>query len=85
MARSSEWALVRAAGRGTGGDVERAAGPRAGDGVRAVLGMTGVMWALEVLDVVLRGRLDRLGIVPRDLGGLLGVVLAPFLHTASAT
>jgi len=52
----------------------------AGDGVRLVLAMTGVMWAAEVLDVVLRGSLDGLGITPRDLEGLAGVAFAPFLH-----
>lgn len=56
------------------------AGTRPGDGVRLVLGMTAVMWAAEVVDVVLGGRLDRLGIAPRNLEGLLGIVLAPFLH-----
>jgi membrane associated rhomboid family serine protease len=39
-----------------------------------------VMWGLEVLDVVLRGRLDDEGIVARNPEGLLGVLLAPFLH-----
>jgi len=52
----------------------------AGDGVRLVLAMTGVMWAAEVLDVVLRGSLDGFGITPRDLEGLAGVAFAPFLH-----
>jgi membrane associated rhomboid family serine protease len=45
-----------------------------------VLVMLAVMWAAELLDVVTTGELDRLGIEPRDLGGLDGVVLAPFLH-----
>lgn len=39
-----------------------------------------VMWALEALDVLLRGWLDSAGIQPRDVDGLLGVLLAPFLH-----
>jgi membrane associated rhomboid family serine protease len=45
-----------------------------------VLVMLAVMWAAELLDVVTSGRLDRFGIEPRELGGLDGVVLAPFLH-----
>lgn len=49
-------------------------------GVQAVLGLLGVMWVLEVVDLVADGRLDRLGIEPRDLDGLTGVVLAPVLH-----
>jgi membrane associated rhomboid family serine protease len=43
-----------------------------------------VMWALEVVDVVLRGRLDGEGIVARNPEGLLGVLLAPFLHVGFA-
>jgi membrane associated rhomboid family serine protease len=39
-----------------------------------------VMWALELLDVALRGWLDSHGIEPRDADGLLGVLLAPVLH-----
>jgi membrane associated rhomboid family serine protease len=39
-----------------------------------------VMWALELLDVLLRGWLDSAGIRPRDVDGLIGVLLAPFLH-----
>ena len=39
-----------------------------------------VMWALELVDVVLRGRLDSAGIQARETDGLIGIVLAPFLH-----
>ena len=46
----------------------------------AVGGLVAAMWVLEVVDVVLDGRLDRLGIEPRDADGLTGVVLAPLLH-----
>lgn len=45
-----------------------------------VLIMVVAMWALEVVDVLLRGRLDSLGIRSRTLEGLLGVPLSPFLH-----
>lgn len=45
-----------------------------------VLIMVVAMWALEVVDVLLRGRLDGLGIRSRTLEGLLGVPLSPFLH-----
>ena len=38
------------------------------------------MWVAEVVDVVLDHRLDRYGIEPRDVDGLDGVVVAPFLH-----
>ena len=45
-----------------------------------MLGLLGVMWVLETVDVAAGGRLDRLGIEPRELDGLTGVVLAPVLH-----
>jgi membrane associated rhomboid family serine protease len=48
--------------------------------ITAVLVLLGLMWGLEVVDVALDGRLDRLGIEPRDADGLTGVVLAPLLH-----
>ncbi len=40
----------------------------------------GSMWALEVVDTVLAGRLDGFGIHPRSVRGLLGILFAPFLH-----
>lgn len=45
-----------------------------------VTAMLAVMWGAEVVDTVADGRLDRFGIRPRELGGLDGIVLAPFLH-----
>ncbi len=38
------------------------------------------MWGLEILDVMLRGRLDSGGIQAREVDGLVGVLLAPLLH-----
>ncbi|KGF73226.1 peptidase S54 [Neosynechococcus sphagnicola sy1] len=43
-------------------------------------GCVAVFWGLEVVDTVLRGSLDRFGIVPRSLTGLRGILFAPFLH-----
>ena len=44
-------------------------------------GLLAVMWLLEIVDqIALGGRLDQFGIRPRSLGGLAGIVLAPFLH-----
>lgn len=44
-------------------------------------GMVGSMWAIEIVDaVVFHGGLDRFGIHPRTLFGLLGIFFAPFLH-----
>lgn len=42
--------------------------------------LVAVMWAAEIVDAVLPTNLDLLGIVPRSITGLTGVVLAPFLH-----
>jgi len=54
--------------------------PARTDGLKLVGAMVALMWVSEMVDVVLGGRLDRLGIEPRDLDGLIGVALAPFLH-----
>lgn len=57
--------------------------PRRGELVAPVLPvlvLLSVMWAAEVVDLVADGRLDRFGIEPRQIDGLDGVVLAPFLH-----
>lgn len=51
-----------------------------GDGLRLVFAMAALMWVLEVVDVLAGHALDSLGIVPRTLGGLLGIALAPLLH-----
>jgi len=40
-----------------------------------------VMWGLEVIDVVLGQRLNSFGIEPRTATGLIGIPLAPFLHS----
>jgi membrane associated rhomboid family serine protease len=48
-------------------------------GLALVVGMVVVMWALEVVDIV-GGNLDSDGIHPRDVDGLPGIALAPFLH-----
>ena len=56
----------------------RARAPRSG--LALVAAMTALMWVLEVVDLLAGGRLDRLGIAPRDPDGLVGVLVAPFLH-----
>jgi membrane associated rhomboid family serine protease len=47
---------------------------------RAVLGLVGAIWVVSLADLLLGGALKRLGIEPRDVGGLVGIPLAPFLH-----
>jgi membrane associated rhomboid family serine protease len=48
--------------------------------LQLLLAMVLLMWGLEVVDTALDNRLDRYGIVPREVDGLDGVVAAPFLH-----
>lgn len=44
-------------------------------------GFVSVLWVSELLDLSLfEGRLDQFGIIPHDLIGLRGILLAPFLH-----
>ena len=46
-----------------------------------VFGFVGVLWAVEIIDFFLGGALDAFGIRPRTLTGLMGIPLAPFLHS----
>ncbi len=48
--------------------------------VLPVLALLSLMWVQEIVDTATDGRLDRHGIVPRELGGLDGILWAPFLH-----
>ena len=48
--------------------------------VTPILIMLLAMWILELIDVVLSGALDSWGIRSRELDGLVGVPLSPFLH-----
>ena len=51
------------------------------DRARVVLGLVGIMWAIEVIDTVVLGRsLNAIGIHPRDVGRAWQIPLAPFLH-----
>ncbi|MCK6590420.1 MAG: rhomboid family intramembrane serine protease [Polyangiaceae bacterium] len=46
-----------------------------------LFGFVGLLWAVEIIDAVLfAGALDRFGVRPRSIGGLIGIALAPFLH-----
>ncbi len=42
--------------------------------------IVGVLWVVEVVDAVLPLNLDQFGIRPRSVGGLVGILFAPFLH-----
>ena len=48
--------------------------------LRPLLGFVLLLWGIELIDLVLLGRLDFLGIFPRNLQGLRGVLFAPLLH-----
>jgi membrane associated rhomboid family serine protease len=50
---------------------------------KRLLGVAGfvlLLWLLELVDLIVGGRLDHLGIHPRSLHGLIGIALAPLLH-----
>ncbi|GGK73010.1 rhomboid family intramembrane serine protease [Ornithinimicrobium pekingense] len=49
-----------------------------------VLVLVGLMWVSELLDLLTPLQLDGYGIRPRDLDGLTGIVLSPFLHLGLA-
>lgn len=45
-----------------------------------IVGFVALIWAVELANVVLGHRLNVLGIQPRTVVGLPGILLAPFLH-----
>ena len=49
-----------------------------------VVGICAVMWVVELIDLLPGVNLDRWGIRPRTLDGLVGIVTAPFLHDGLA-
>jgi membrane associated rhomboid family serine protease len=42
--------------------------------------LLGVLWAVEAVDIATDSRLEQHGLRPRQIGGLDGVLLGPFLH-----
>jgi len=52
------------------------------DGLRALGALVAIMWAVELVNALDSYRLDRDGIVPRNLSHLDGVLFAPFLHAS---
>jgi membrane associated rhomboid family serine protease len=52
------------------------------DGLRALGVLVAIMWAVELVNALDSYRLDRDGIVPRNLSHLDGIVFAPFLHAS---
>jgi len=42
--------------------------------------VVGIMWLIFIADYIIPGNFNNMGITPRTLKGLLGIVFAPFLH-----
>jgi membrane associated rhomboid family serine protease len=61
-------------------DKDRSLAAQTGAAVKTVTGGAAALWAIELVDLVLGGALDGLGIAPHTLNGLLRIPLAPFLH-----
>ncbi len=63
------------------GDTVTAAGQRLKSQAIILGGFVAVFWILELIDwIVLDGWLDNLGVRPRTLAGLPGILVMPFLH-----
>lgn len=45
-----------------------------------ILGLLLVFWVIEFINLLMGNSLTAYGIVPREFGGLIGVLFAPFLH-----
>lgn len=52
------------------------------DGLRALGVLVAIMWAVELVNSLDSYRLDRDGILPRNVSHLDGIVFAPFLHAS---
>lgn len=50
------------------------------DHLLLLFGLLGVMWVAEIVDLLLFLHLERYGIHPRAVLGLVGILAAPFLH-----
>ena len=55
---------------------------RARSGALVLGGTVGLLWSIELVNLVLGGALTQYGIHPRSVDGLLGVLFAPFLHAS---
>jgi membrane associated rhomboid family serine protease len=52
--------------------------------IALLLGCVALLWGIECVNALLDHRLNRWGIVPRTLTGLVGIPLSPFLHGSFA-
>jgi membrane associated rhomboid family serine protease len=63
------------------GDTLTTAGQRLKSQAIILGGFVALIWLLEILDwIILDGSLDNLGVRPRTLSGLVGILFMPFLH-----
>ena len=63
-------------------DIERPRLAELAPGLVVIAVMLGVMWAVEVVDLVPGTSFDRWGVRPRSVRGLFGIAFAPFLHVS---
>ncbi|ADG87245.1 rhomboid family intramembrane serine protease [Thermobispora bispora] len=49
-------------------------------GISLVVLLVAAMWVIEIVDTLLLGQLDQLGIIAQEPYGLPGILFAPFLH-----
>ncbi len=54
------------------------------DHLTLLASLLGIMWLVEIIDLLPFMHLDRYGIHPRSIEGLIGIVFAPFLHDGFA-
>jgi len=52
--------------------------------ISLLLGCVALLWIIECVNALLDYRLNRWGILPRTLAGLVGIPLSPFLHGSFA-
>src|SRR5215470_5051960 len=66
------------------GTTEPPSESRSWGGALAFMGFcAGVLWAVEIANVIDGYGLNRFGLRPRELAGLWGIPLAPFLHASA--
>jgi membrane associated rhomboid family serine protease len=70
--------------RAAGSTREPLRGARQKQGIRLLLVIAAVMWAVEVINSLDGNALDADGIYPRNLDRLWGILTAPFLHASFA-
>jgi membrane associated rhomboid family serine protease len=74
--------VINATASTSPGDIERPRFAELAPGLVVIAVMLGVMWAIEIVDLVPGTSFDRWGVRPRSLRGLFGIAFAPFLHVS---